>query len=80
MSRGARFVVDLVAADIVGSRLLMTGAPADVDAVVVEPTRTRRWVLVSLERYLAANPDARTPMFKHLSADFAGLVLLSKRR
>jgi len=80
VSRDERGVVDLVAGDIVGSTLLMTGALADVDAVVVEPTRALRWELVSLERYLAANPDARITMFKHLSRDFAGkLGLLSER-
>ena len=50
----------------------MKGAPADVDAVVVEPTRALRWELVSLERYLAASADPRITMFKHLSRDFAG--------
>ncbi|PYX21723.1 MAG: hypothetical protein DMG82_17055 [Acidobacteria bacterium] len=38
VSRDERIIVDLVAGDIVGSTLLMTGAPADVDAVVGEPT------------------------------------------
>lgn len=81
VSRDERAVVDLVAGDIVGSTLLMTGAPADVDAVVVEPTRALKWELVSLEQYLAANPDARLSMFNHLSRDFAGkLGLLSKTR
>jgi hypothetical protein len=42
VSRDERVVVDLVAGDIVGSTLLMTGALADVDAVVVEPTRALR--------------------------------------
>jgi hypothetical protein len=53
VSRDQR-VVDLVAGYILGSTLLMTGALADADAVVVEPTRALRWELVSLERYLAA--------------------------
>ena len=81
VSRDERIIVDLVAGDIVGSSLLMTGAPADVDAVVMEPTRTLRWDLVSLERYLAANPETRMTMLNHLSRDFAGkLGLLSKNR
>jgi hypothetical protein len=42
VSRGERIVVELVASDIVGSTLLMTGELADVDAVVVEPTRSLR--------------------------------------
>lgn len=59
VSRDERGGGDLVAGDIVGSTLLLTGAPADVDAVVVESTRALRWEIVSLERYLTANPDAR---------------------
>jgi hypothetical protein len=79
VSRDERFIVDLVAGDIVGSTLLMTGAPADVDAVVVEPTRALKWEIVSLERYLAANPETRITVLNHLSRDFAGkLGLLSK--
>ena len=72
VSRNERIVVDLIAGDIVGSTLLMTGAPADVDAVVVEPTRSLRWELISLERYLAANPETRIAVLNHLSRDFAG--------
>lgn len=81
VSRDERVVVELVAGDIDGSTLLMTGAPADVDAVVVESTRALRWEIVSLERYLTANPDARVTMFSHLSREFAGkLGVLSKTR
>ena len=81
MSRDKRVVVELVAGDIVGSTLLMTGVPADVDAVVVEPTRALRRELVKLERYLGRQPRRASPVFKHLSRDFAGkLGLLSKWR
>ena len=49
----------------------MTGAPADVDAVVVDPIRAINWEIRSLERYLAANPETRITILNHLSRDFA---------
>jgi len=79
VSRDERVIIELVAGDIVGSALLMTGAPADVDAVVVDPIRAISWEVTSLERYLDANPETRITMLNHLSRDFAGKVgLLSK--
>ena len=50
---------ELVAGHIVGSALLMSGVTADVDAVEVEPVRCMRWEVAPLDRYLAANPEAR---------------------
>ena len=74
VSRDERVIVELVGGDIVGSSLLMTGAPADVDAVVMEPIRAISWEIVSLERYLAANPETRIAVLNHLSRDFAGKI------
>jgi hypothetical protein len=74
VSRDERIIVELVAGDIVGSALLMTGAPAEVDAVVAEPTRAISWEVGSLDRYLAANPETRITMLEHLSRDFAGKI------
>ena len=81
MSRDERVIVELVAGDIVGSALNMTGVPADVDALVVEPVRAISWEVGSLERYLAANLETRITMLNHLYRDFAGKIgLLSKTR
>jgi len=81
VSREEHVIVDLVQGDIVGSTLLMTGAPSDVDAIVVESIRAVSWEVDSLDRYLAANPDTRITVLNHLSRDFAGkLGLLSKSR
>jgi hypothetical protein len=74
VSRDERVIVELVAGDIVGSTLMMTGAPPDVDAVVVEPIRAISWEVGSLERYLAANPETRMTILNHLSRDFAGKI------
>jgi hypothetical protein len=74
VSRDERVIVELVAGDIVGSALLMTGVPADVDAVVVEPTRAISWEVASLDQYLAANPETRITMLEHLSRDLAGKI------
>jgi hypothetical protein len=74
VSRDERVIVELVAGDIVGSALLMTGVPADVDAVVVEPTRAISWEVASLDQYLAANPKTRITMLEHLSRDLAGKI------
>jgi hypothetical protein len=79
--RDERVIVDLVEGDIVGSALNISGVPADVDAVVVEPIRAISWEVGSLERYLSANPETRITMLNHLYRDFAGKIgLLSKTR
>jgi hypothetical protein len=53
----------------VGSALLLSGAPLEVDAVVAEPVRTVRWNVGTVERYLAANPDVRiTGLRQHCRA------------
>jgi hypothetical protein len=72
VTRDERVLGDLVAGDIVGSALLLSGAPADLDAVAVEPVRAMRWEAGTLERYLAANPETRNIMQRHLARDLAG--------
>jgi len=72
ITREARVLGELVTGNLVGSALLLTGAPADVDAVVVEPVRAVRWEVRTLERYLAANPETRILMQQHLAHDLAG--------
>jgi CRP-like cAMP-binding protein len=60
--------------DVVGSALLLTGAAADVDAVVTESGRHVRWRLATLESYLNAHPDTRIVLQRHLAHDLAGKV------
>ena len=47
---------DLVAGNLVGSALQLSGAPAEVDAVAIEPVRALRWEVETLERSVTANP------------------------
>jgi Popeye protein conserved region len=63
---------ELGAGNLVGSALLLTGVPADVSAVAVEPIRAVRWEVETLERYLNANPEIRIVMQRHLTRDLAG--------
>jgi CRP-like cAMP-binding protein len=60
--------------DLVGSAMLLTGAAADVDAVVTEPGRQVRWLVGTLKRYLDAHPDTRIILQRHLALDLAGKV------
>ena len=75
VTRDDRVLGELVAGDIVGSALLLSGATADVDAVVVEQVRLMRWETAPLERYLAANPDTRILLQKYLARDLAAKLL-----
>jgi Popeye protein conserved region len=65
-------VGELVAGDFVGSALILSGIPANVNAIAVEPGRAMRWEVGALERYLAANPETRTVMLKQVARDLAG--------
>jgi len=55
----------------VGSALILSGAEAEVDAVVTEPIRAIRWEVGTLQRYLSSNPDIRIMMQQHLARDLA---------
>jgi CRP-like cAMP-binding protein len=72
VTKDGRVLDELVAGDFVGSALILSGMPAEVDAVIVEPGRAMRWEVGALERYLAANPETRTVMLKHVAHDLAG--------
>jgi Cyclic nucleotide-binding domain len=74
VAKGERILGDLAAGDFVGSALLMTGVPAEVDAVVTELARTVCWQVATLETYLNANPEVRIAMLSHLSRDLAAKV------
>jgi CRP-like cAMP-binding protein len=43
VTRDGRVLGDLIAGDFVGSALILSGIPAEVDAVTVEPGRAMRW-------------------------------------
>jgi hypothetical protein len=70
---------DLVAGNLVGSALLLSGTPSDVDAVVIEPVRALRWEVETLERYLSANPEVRIVVQRHLARDLGGKLVSSLR-
>jgi len=75
VTRDGLVLGELVAGSLVGSALLLSGAPADVDAVAVEPVRALRWEIATLQRYLAAHPDVRITMQRHLARDLARKVV-----
>ena len=72
VTKGDVVIAELGAGNYVGSALLLSGAPAEVDAVAVEPVRAVRWEVATLVRYLAANPETRIVMQGHLARDLAG--------
>ena len=72
--RDGRVLGELIAGDIVGSALIFSGVPSDVDAVTVERVRAMRWQVGTLQRYLAANPETRGVMQRHLTRDLARKV------
>ena len=74
VTKDGRVLGDLIAGDFVGSALILSGIPAEVDAVTVESGRAMRWEVRGLERYLTANPETRTVMLRHLARDLAGKV------
>ena len=74
VTRDGRVLGELIAGDVVGSALILSGIPAEIDAVVVEPGRVMRWEIGALERYLNANPETRTIMLQHVARDLAEKV------
>jgi hypothetical protein len=63
---------ELGAGEIVGSALILSGAAAEVDAIVMEVARVFTWDVGTLERYLNAHPETRSVMQRHLARDLAG--------
>jgi Popeye-like protein len=74
VTREGRVLGELIAGNVVGSALILSGVPSEVDAAAVEPGRAMRWELGALEQYLTANPETRTVMLRHLARDLAGKV------
>ena len=72
VSKDGRVLGELGAGDIVGSALALSGAPAEVDAVTVEPLRALRWEVATLRRYLEADPETRIVFQRNLTQDLAG--------
>ena len=60
--------------NVVGSALILSGLPADFDAVVEAPVRVVRWGIGTLEKYLNANPEVRIAMQRHLARDLSRKV------
>ena len=82
-TKDGRILGDLGPGDLVGSALILSGIPSNVEAVTAEPLRAMRWQLETLQKYLGANPETRTVMQRHLAHDLAlkigRLVTDSKR-
>jgi hypothetical protein len=74
VTKDGRVLGDLIAGDFVGSALILSGIPAEVDAVTVESGRAMLWEVRALERYLTANPETRTAMLQHVARDLAAKV------
>jgi hypothetical protein len=74
VTREGRVLGELIAGNVVGSALILSGVPSEADAVTAEPGRAMRWELGALERYLTANPETRSVMLRHLARDLAGKV------
>jgi CRP-like cAMP-binding protein len=72
MTRDRRLLGELGPGSVVGSALILSGAPAEVDAVAAEPVRTVCWDVGTLERYLNAHPETRTVLQRHLAHDLTG--------
>jgi hypothetical protein len=70
MRRG-QVLGEMTAGDIVGSALILSGAPSDVEATAIQLVRVLRWQVDTLERYLSANPETRTVMQRYLARDLA---------
>ena len=74
ITRDGGVLGDLIAGDFVGSALILSGIPAEADAVTVEPGRAMRWEVGALQRYLTANPETRTVLLQHVARDLAAKV------
>lgn len=79
VTRDDRDLGESVPGNIVGSALILSGVASDVDATVVEPVRCMRWEIEPLNRYLAANPETRIVLQKHLARDLAGKVVAATK-
>jgi CRP-like cAMP-binding protein len=65
--------------EFVGSAAILSGVRPCVDAVAVESVRAMCWNITTLESYLAASPDIRDAMQRHLARDLIGKLELVTR-
>jgi CRP-like cAMP-binding protein len=72
VTSGARVLGELGAGHLVGSSLLLSGVPANIDASSAELVRAVRWEAEPLQQYLAANPEVRVIVQQFLAQDLAG--------
>jgi CRP-like cAMP-binding protein len=72
VTSGERVLGELGAGELVGSALLLSGVPADIDASPAEPVRAVRWEAEPLQKYLAADPEVRVVLQQFLARDLAG--------
>ena len=72
VTRGARVLGELGPGHLVGSALLLSGVPADINASPSEPVRAVRWEADPLQKYLAANPEVRVILQRFLAQDLVG--------
>jgi hypothetical protein len=75
VTKAGRMLGDLIPGDLVGSALILSGIPSNVEALTVEPLRVMRWQIGTLQRYLSANPETRNVMQRHLAHDLAGKIV-----
>lgn len=80
VTRNEAVLGDLVAGHLVGSTLLLSGTPAEADAVAIETVRAVSWEVQTLEPYLSANPEVRIVVQRHLARDLAGKLASYARR
>jgi hypothetical protein len=71
VTRNGEVLGELHPGEFVGSALILSGVAPDVDAVTTQPVRAMRWEVATLEKYLAANPETRSVMQRHLVRDLA---------
>jgi len=74
LMKDGRMLGELIAGDLVGSALILSGIASNVDAVTVEPVRAMRWQIGTLKKYLDADPETRTVMQRHLARDLGGKI------
>jgi CRP-like cAMP-binding protein len=74
VTKDGRMIQDLIPGNFVGSALILSGIPSDVEALTVEPLRAMRWQIGTLEKYLSANPETRNVMQRHLAHELAGKI------
>ena len=63
-----------------GSALLLSGIPGDVDAVPVESVPCLAREVETLERHLSVNPDVRIELQRHPARDLGGKIVSYLRR